>query len=75
MDNFLTTNKLVSKKDLMEYLEKAGIPDDASLTLRFDGKVFSLLFYWSEGPGAFGETVVKFDAETPIVIKKIVDTV
>ena len=64
MDNFLTTNKRVSKKDLMNYLLNADIPDDASLTLKRNGDDFSLFFYWSEGPGAFGQTVVKFEAES-----------
>ena len=64
MNNFLTTNNRVSKKVLMEYLEKADIPDDAILTLRRRDDDFSLFFYWGEGPGAFGETVVKFEAES-----------
>lgn len=64
MDKFLTTNNRISKKDLIEHLEKADIPDDASLTLKRNGDDFSLFFYWSEGPGAFGETVVKFEAES-----------
>ena len=60
----LTTDKRISKKDLIEHLEKADIPDNASLTLKRNGDDFSLFFYWSEGSGAFGETVVKFDAES-----------
>ncbi len=60
----LTTDKRISKRELMDYLQKADIPDNASLTLKMNGDDFSLFFYWSEGPGAFGETVVKFDAES-----------
>lgn len=60
----LTTDKRISKRQLMDYLQKADIPDDASLTLKRTDDDFSLFFYWSEGPGAFGETVVKFDAES-----------
>ena len=61
----LTTNEPLSKKDLVDCLQKADIPDDAECTLLFDdGKgVFELHFYWSEGAGAFGQQVVSFDVE------------
>lgn len=62
----LTTKKPLSKKDLIEYLQKADIPDeDAECTLLFDDKegVFKLYFYWSESAGAFGQSVISFDIE------------
>ena len=65
----LSTNKPLSKKDLIEYLQKADIPDDAELTLQFDDGVFYLYFYWSESAGAFGHSAVNFDIEAPDLVK------
>ena len=60
----LTTNKPLSKKDLIEYLQNSDIPDDAECTLSFDEENgFYLHFYWSEDAGAFGQTAVTFDIE------------
>lgn len=60
----LTTNKPLSKKDLIENLQKSDIPDDAECTLQFDEENgFYLYFYWSEDAGAFGHTAVTFDIE------------
>ena len=59
----LTTNKPLSKKDLIEYLQKSVIPDDAECTLEFDEDGFCLHFYWSEDTCACGKTAVIFDIE------------
>ena len=68
----LSTSGGLSKKQLIEYLQKADIDDDAQLTLKFDrdsGKYY-LFFYWSEGPGAFGHRAVDFDIESKEMIEK-----
>ena len=60
----LSTVHRISKHELMDYLQKSDIPDNASLTLRRNRDDFSLFFYWNDGPASFGETVVRFDAES-----------
>ena len=65
----LSTRKSLSKQELIEYLQKADIPDDADFTLSFDDGVFYLFFYWSESAGAFGHRAVNFDLETPDLVR------
>ncbi len=67
----LSTKVELSKKQLIEYLQKADIPDDAELTLQFDDGEFYLYFYWSEGAGAFGHRAVNFDIENRELILEV----
>ena len=62
----LSTNNSVTKKKLFEKMQKADVPDNSRMMLKFDkntGK-FYILFYWSEGPAVLGERVVDFDLES-----------
>lgn len=67
----LTTNRPLSKKDLIDYLQRSDIPDDAECTLEFDDDGFYLHFYWSEDAGAFGQTAVTFDIEKDDLLRDI----
>lgn len=62
MQTALKTDKCVTKKDLMEWLSKSDIPDDAELRLRYDDEElkFVISFGWSYLAGAFQDDVVEF---------------
>lgn len=62
MQEALKTDNCVTKKDLIEWLSKSDIPDDAELRLRYDDEElkFVVSFGWSYLAGAFQDDVVEF---------------
>lgn len=60
----LSTQNRVTVQDLINLVKELDVPGNATLTLKYhpNGMPY-LLAYWSEGPGAFGETLVNFEAE------------
>ena len=65
----LSTNDSVTKKKLFKNLQKADVPDNSRMTLKFDkntGK-FYILFYWSDGPAVIGHKAVIFDLESNVL--------
>ena len=60
----LSTQNRVTVQDLINLVKERDVPHNAVLTLKHkpDGTPY-LFAYWSEGPGAFGETLINFDAE------------
>lgn len=68
----ITGDKCVTKKDLIEWLIKSDIPDDAELRLRYDDEKlkFVVSFGWSYLSGAFQDDVVEFSkAESDWILK------
>ena len=62
MQEALKTDKCVTKKDLIEWLSRSDIPDDAELRLRYDDEAlkFIVSFGWSYLAGAFDDDIVEF---------------
>lgn len=68
----LSTDECATKKDLIEWLSKSDIPDDAELRLRYDDEKlkFVLSLGWSHSVGAFEDDVVEFSkAESEWILK------
>ncbi len=77
MQTLLKTEKGISKKELIEYLQnRKDIPDYSEFSLTFDDidRKFVVSFYWSEKniPAVFGEDVVEIsNIESEDIIKDV----
>ena len=71
----LTTSEILTKADLIKWLQESDIPDEAELTLKLDEPTGNLVlwFYWSFMAGAFGDDCVVFNLESKSLTKEIVE--